>query len=206
MGPGPLQRRLDSVTVCTAGDVSGLPQPEPPAGVTIEQIDHDDAADVSRWLAVHAAAYGPGWSAQDFRERVVDHPWFAIRRTYLAVDEVGPVGTASIGVFRRAPQVGIGHYLGVDPRARGRGVGAALLRHRYASLRHDGVTACESHTHLGRIDALRSHFACGFVPKVRLDHWNPPHPSPWWLQAAANRRLVGLHRRWVNERSGRAPR
>lgn len=199
LDPALVPEHLREVTVCTHGSIVGFAAaPAALDGIHVREIDANDPAVLDQWLAVHDAAYGERWGADEFRARIVEHPWFDIRHTYVASDDDGPLGIASAGLFRRNESVGIGHYLGVTPRARGRGVARALLARRYRALCDDGVTRAESHTLLGRTDALGAHFSAGFVPKTALDPWNPPPRPDVARFAEATEVLVELHRRWIS--------
>jgi GNAT superfamily N-acetyltransferase len=126
---------------------------------------------------------------------MLENPVVEVDRTYLVERDGEVVGTASIGRYRRNPEVGLGHYLAVHPSAQRKGLALALCSHRYRALA-ETLEVAEAQTHLHRVGSLRAHFAIGFVPKDRIDPWNSlvPRwgPERWW----ANRRLARLHAEW----------
>ena len=155
-----------------------------------------DARDVRLWLDAHNAAYGHSWTDAEFVAAILEHRHIRVTRTFL-VDVDGEIaGAASIGRFRRNERIGVGHYLGVTPRAQGQGLGRALVAYRYRELRDEGVEECESQTHIGRTPALMLHFDCGFRPKWHLDPWNNPDTWSKPMRALTNIRLYELYRRW----------
>lgn len=199
MSVADIKARLDSVLVVTRSDLTGLPAVSLPSGYEIRPMDIHDDGDIAAWLAIHNDAYGRSWKEGDYRRAILDHPALAVSQTFFVVADDGPVGAASIGVFRRNTRIGAGHYLGVMRRAQGLGLGRQLVAHRYAVLRDRGFTACESQTHIGRTGSLIIHFDCGFRPKLRRDHWNSPERSRP-LQMITNQRLRSLYRCWRRSR------
>ncbi len=188
---------VGGVLVATRSDLTHLPTLELPPGASIRPMRHEDPTDRHLWLDVHNDAYGHTWTDAELDAAVLEHRHIRVTDTYLIALDGDVVGAASIGVFRRAEHVAVGHYLGVARRAQRTGVARALVVHRYTVARDRGYTACESQTHVSRVASLRLHFDCGFVPKRGLDTWN--NPDTWsrterWL---ADRRLERLHRSWA---------
>lgn len=196
-----VRARLDSGLVVTRSDLTRLPAVRPPAGFEIRPMDMHDLADIGAWLAIHNDTYGRSWTEDDYQWAILDHPILDVSDTFFVVGDDGPVGAASVGVFRRNERVGAGHYLGVMRRAQGLGLGRQLVAHRYTVLRDRGFTACESQTHIGRTPSLIIHFECGFQPKLHRDHWNSREGSPA-LRTISNRRLRSLYRCWRRSRPG----
>jgi GNAT superfamily N-acetyltransferase len=191
-----LRSRLDGVLVCTRSDLSALPAPSLPPGVTMRELDLNDAEDSSTWLSVHNPAFDHTWTRREVQRAMLDHDHIAVTRTFLLSTDDRPAAVASIGHFRRAPQIGVGHYLAVLPSMQHAGLGRAITVHRYNVLRGEGFRACESQTHIGRVASLRLHFDCGFTPKRGLDAWNNPDTWSTPERAVADLRLYWLHRRW----------
>lgn len=192
-----LRHRLDRVLVVTRCEtLDRVPPAHLPPGCSIRELDPDRPADVALWLAVHNPALGHAWEPADFRREVVEHRAVDVRSTWLLFEGDEAVGTASVGVFRHNPAVGVGHWLSVRPDRQGRGLGRVLTTHRYHQLATQGLEVAESQTHVGRRPSLVIHFGLGFRPKFRFDPWNnPPPPPALRLQAAT--RLWALHRRWL---------
>jgi mycothiol synthase len=187
--------RPSQVLVCVQGRLDAVPEVPVPDGFSIREMDPRDPAEVAAWLAVHNAAFERGWTAANHRMAMLENPVVDVDRTYLAERDEEVVGTASIGRYRRNPEVGLGHYLAVHPSAQRKGLALALCSHRYRVLA-ETLEVAEAQTHLHRVGSLRAHFAIGFVPKDRIDPWNSlvPRwgPERWW----ANRRLARLHAEW----------
>jgi GNAT superfamily N-acetyltransferase len=196
-----VRAKLDSGLVVTRSDLTRLPAVRLPAGFEMRPMDMHDRADIAAWLAIHNDAYGRSWKEDDYRWAILDHPILEVSDTFFVVGDEGPVGAASVGVFRRNERVGAGHYLGVMRSAQGLGLGRQLVAHRYAVLRDRGFTACESQTQIGRTPSLIIHFECGFQPKPRRDHWNS-HESSRTLRTISDRRLRSLYRRWRRSQPG----
>jgi GNAT superfamily N-acetyltransferase len=198
--------RLDQALVCTrTEDLATLPELRPTPGHHFREMDMADPAEVATWLAVHNDAFGHVWGVEQFRGAILEHPHFEVWQTFFVMDGATALGAASIGVFRRNRDVGVGHYLGVSPKAQGLGLGRELVLYRYRALRDSGIAQCESHTHIGRARSLWIHFECGFVPKLRFDDWNTPNTATAPVRALTNARLKALHRRWRRERAERSP-
>jgi GNAT superfamily N-acetyltransferase len=195
---------LDRALVCTRAEaLSKLPELRPRPGFRFREMDMHDEADISTWLRVHNDAFAHDWGPAEFQGAILGHPHFDVQRTFFVLDGDVALGAASIGVFRRNRDVGVGHYLGVSRRAQGLGLGRDLVVYRYRELRDAGITQCESHTHIGLVRSLRIHFECGFVPKLRFDHWNTPNTATPPVRALTNVRLRVLHRRWRRQHASR---
>jgi len=186
---------VDDVLVCVRGRLADVPDLPVPAGFEVRELDPCDPADVDRWLEVHNAAFDRSWDHENHRLAMVENPVVIVDRTYLAERDGAVVGTASIGRFRRNPQVGVGHYLAVHPSARGHGLATALCSLRYSTL-GEVVEVAEAQTHVHRIGSLRAHFRCGFEPKVGPDPWNSLDPTSGPLRDEADRRLVEAYAAW----------
>jgi GNAT superfamily N-acetyltransferase len=162
-------------------------------------MDMRDRADVDRWLALLNEAFGRRWGRDQFREAVLEHPHYEIRRTFFLCDPRGVVGMSSIGVFRRNQSVGLSHYVAIAPRSQGRGLGTQLARYRFREILALGVARSESETQISRSGGIRTAMSCGFEPKYELDHWNTPDESPALVRAITRRRLERLYRLWQAE-------
>lgn len=109
-----------------------VPDPSIPAGVRIRS--YAGPADDAELLRVNNAAFSwhpeqGGWTAAEFHERR-RAPWFDPQGLFLAFDDP-PVGDRLLGfhwtkVHLDVPGLGEVYIVGVDPAARGRGLGEAL--------------------------------------------------------------------------------
>ncbi len=191
---------VETVLVCVRGRLADVPELDLPAGFTIRDMDPDCPAEVERWLGVVNPAFGREWTRENHRLAMVHNPVVVVGQTYAVEREGEVVATASTGVFRQNPEVGIGHYLAVHPSAQGHGLATALCSHRYRNLGETGLEVAESQSHLHRVGSLRAHFRCGFVPKVGLDSWNSAVPAAGPVREEADRRLAEAYAAW---RAGR---
>jgi GNAT superfamily N-acetyltransferase len=165
--------------------------------VAIRELDLRDGPTLAAWLDAHDAAFGVRWTPDDHRRAFDEHPVIRVLATSGAFDASGTlIGAASIATYRRAPSIGLTHYIFVRPEAQEHGVGALLLRHRYAALVQRGVEAIECQTHLHRRSSLHLHFAHGFVPKYRFEPFNSPDRTGRLARVVVNRRLRALYDEW----------
>lgn len=130
-----IERRL----VVTGRELSGLPDPEVPAGVTIRPFEPgSDAAEVVRVLGeAYEGTPDGGWDRQRFDERRA-YDWFDPADLLVAEDADGLAGLH--WTKRRGVGVGEVYNLAVADRARGTGLGRALL---LAGLQHLAGRGCE---------------------------------------------------------------
>jgi len=194
---------LDSALVCTQGDLARLPPLDRDiAPLHVREMRMHDEAEIAAWLEVHNDAFGSAWGAEDYEREILHHPTVAVWHTYLILDGPRAIGAASAGVYRRNPEVGVGHFVGLRRAAHGRGLGRHLVLYRYHRLREAGIRLCESETTLRNHESLGIHFACGFRPKPRLDAWNSPDPGDALQRGITRWRLRRFYRRWSRERPG----
>ena len=183
--------------VCTQSDLMNLP---PLTGdispLYIRKMDMADEADIRAWLDVHNDAFERNCEPDVYRRCMVEHPDLIVRSTYFLMHGDDAVGATSIGVFRRNPEVGVGHYLQLQKRYHGRGLGKYLFLFRCHKIKEFGVAACENITDISRKKALFIHFDCGFQPKLRSDHWNSPDRVSPLVRAFGNYQLAKLYREW----------
>ena len=80
----------------------------------------------------------------------------------------GPEGLLATAAARyHAPYPGVGyvHWVGVDPTARGRALGAVVMNAVLARFVADGLTAAVLETDDVRLPAITSYLAQGYVPQ-----------------------------------------
>jgi L-amino acid N-acyltransferase YncA len=147
--------------------VSGpaLAGPPWPAGVSIRAMQ---PADAGRVLAIYQAGLGagdasfeteaPSWAAFD-TSKLPDH-----RHVAVADDKGGLLGwAAAAAVSDRCAYAGVvEHSVYVDPAARGRGVGAALLRALIGSTEAAGIWTIQSGIFPENSTSIRLHERAGF--------------------------------------------
>jgi GNAT superfamily N-acetyltransferase len=179
-------RARDTLVITRCDDPSSIPAPEPTDGVDVRPVDLDDPA------------FGARWTHDDFRLAFDAHPIIEVLSTCGAFDRAGDlIGAASAGLYRRAPDIGLSHYIFVRPEVRGHRVGQALIRACYTSLARRGVDALECQTHVHRHASLRMHFAHGFFPKYRFEHFNSLDRASRVARWRANRQLRAVYDDWL---------
>lgn len=130
----------------------------------------------------------PGWS--DFsRSRLPDH-------RFVAVDDSGAVlgWVAVSAVSARAAYAGVvEHSVYVDPAARGRGIGRALLTELISSTEVAGIWTIQSGLFPENSASLALHRACGFR-EVGVRHRIGRHRGRWRDVVLVERRspVVGV--------------
>lgn len=193
---------LESAPVCSQGDLARLPPLDRDiAPLSVREMRMHDPADIAAWLEVHNDAFASAWGVADYEREILRHPTVAVWHTYLIMDGDRAIGAASAGVYRRNPEVGVGHFVGLRRAVHGRGLGRHLVLYRYHRLREAGIGLCESETTLRNHESLGIHFDCGFRPKLRLDAWNSPDPGDALQRWITRLRLRRFYRRWSRERS-----
>jgi GNAT superfamily N-acetyltransferase len=195
----PLRRFDGALVVLRCDDLSVVPPPA--TNVDIAVMDPTDGRAISEWLEVHNSAYGHSWERDDVERAILRHPFIDVAATFVVREEGRMLAAASVGTYRRRPDLGVGHYLGVRPEARHRGLARELVFHRYGWLAGRGVTAAETQTHIGRVGSLRIHFEGGFEPKYRLDPWNNPENVSRPVRALTSLRLRRTFGRWRDTRA-----
>jgi GNAT superfamily N-acetyltransferase len=191
-----LRKKLDTVLMCMGGPLAEI-RPDLRDGLRVEEMDLRDGGDIERWLLVYNDAFGRDADIAEYRSGVVEHPHYDIRRARLLIDESGPVGCTCLGVYRRNPEVGVGHYIAVVERAKGRGYGQIVSNMQLEALFEQGTGRAEAETPISRRASIFLQFNCGWEPKYRLDDWNTPDTSSAAARAVANVRMKRLHRAWA---------
>ena len=193
--------RPDRVLVYTQGDLDHLPDlKQDIAPLYVAEMNREDESEIGLWLDVHNDAFSRKWGPDEYRAEVLNHPDLQILHTYLVMNDDEVVGTASVGVFRRQKNIGVGHYIQLRRSAQSHGLGKYLLLYRYHKLKQLGIRTCESQTTLVREKALLLHFSCGFRPKTRPDSWNSTGVNSPLARMRANLQLERLYRTWQRGR------
>jgi mycothiol synthase len=119
---------------------TATPAPIPPAPITIEGLDA--RGDLAAVHAILAEAFAEDWAdipgpLDRFVAEETASPTYDPSLWFLAWDGDTPVGTAAGGADGEAASI---DWFGVARSHRGRGIGAALLRHAFAAFAARGVT------------------------------------------------------------------
>jgi mycothiol synthase len=153
------------------------PTPAPSPSVTIREVEPDDKAGLrvaheiaeesfvehfghvpvsfEAWRK-HLTTYGEGWS-----------------KVWLAEVDSEPAGVmVTTNQFVETDDAGYVRTLGTRTRARGKGVGTALLLEHFARAAADGRTAAILHVDVSNVTgALRLYESVGMRPVLEIDAW-----------------------------------
>ena len=192
--------RSNSVRVCVRHDLAALPPLTDISPLYIREMDMRDESEIRMWLEIHNEAFHRAWGLQEYEASMLRHPCFLIMHTYFMMDGHRPIGTGSVGVYRRNKEVGVCHYLQFRTCARERGLGQHMALYRLHRLKQLGVRTCEIVTTLKHKKALFIHFDLGAQPKLELDHWNDLK-GKGFLRALAHMRLERMYGKWNRSRA-----
>lgn len=141
-----------------------LPPTDPPEGVAIRTFR--PGQDGAAWLAANASAFADhpeqgSLSRSDLDQRMAE-PWFDADGFFLAVD--GEEHVLGFHWTKREPDADVGevYVIGVDPRARIRGLGTPLLGVGLTHLRDRGAREVELYVEADNARARRLYERFGF--------------------------------------------
>lgn len=137
-----------------------------------------DAGELARLLG--AAFPESPWSAERVHRELFGDP--TVASVHVIADGATLLATASARYNPAYPGRGYVHWVGVDPTARGRNLGAAVMAAVLACFASDGMTAAVLETDDERLPAIRSYLAQGFVPQYPV----PDHEGRWSAVFAAS--------------------
>ena len=103
------------------------------------------------------------WSADKARQDLFGDP--SVAAVYVIDGPEGLLATAAARYHAPYPGVGYVHWVGVDPTARGRALGAVVMNAVLARFVADGLTAAVLETDDVRLPAITSYLAQGYVPQ-----------------------------------------
>ena len=139
--------------------------------------DERDADGLGRLLK--AAFPELDWPAGKAREDLFGDP--SVAAVYVIDGPDGLLATASARYHTPFPGVGYVHWVGVDPAARGRALGTAVMSAVMARFAADGHTAAVLETDDPRLPAITSYLAQGYVPQYP----DADHEARWSAVFAA---------------------
>lgn len=147
-------------------DLSDLPEPVPPAGVTLATWE---AATVPAFYAAYAAAFAerpgfPNWSRERWVEWTADDPGFRPDLSWVALAGAAPVGFITCGADTEAPTPsGFIIQVGARPGWRARGLATALVIRALLGWRDAGYPAVTLDVNVNNPDARRLYERLGFT-------------------------------------------
>ena len=193
------QWSINSVLICTQGDISIVPPLPQNDQLVIEEMQMSDLGDIAKWLTIHNDAFLRQWVVNDFQQNVINHPYLLIKKSFFILVDREPVGSISVGVFRQNEKVGIGHYMALKRQWQGKGFGKYLILLKLNVLNQFGLTTAEGETTLNRHQSIYLHFSLGFQPKKGLDYWNTPDTSAPLIKMLAWRKLNRMYHDWLSK-------
>jgi mycothiol synthase len=161
-----LERRIDvkSLFMRLPG-LANLPPvpPEADSGRSVDVAGRPAAPALAELLDL---AFAGGWDVARVERELFDDP--TVTATYVVYDAEVAVATASARLLTDTyPQAGYLHWVASSPRARGRGLGRAVIVAVLKRFHHDGMTQAVLETDDHRLAAIRLYLSMGFVPVYR---------------------------------------
>lgn len=154
-----------------------LSGPDGNGGPLVRLAGDGDAGGLARLLG--AAFPETEWSVGRVGRDLLGEP--TVASVHVIPGEGQLLATASARYNPVFPGVGYVHWVGVDPIARGRNLGAAVMADVLARFASDGITSVVLETDDERLPAIRSYLAQGFVPQYS----HPDHEARWSAVFAA---------------------
>lgn len=146
--------------------------PLPVNGPPVRIAGPADAGLLSTLLA--AAFPEMPWDAARARQDLLEAE--DVRCTFIVEEAGKALGTASARYHEaRFPGVGYVHWVGVDPRARGRGVFDAVMNAVHTRFIEDGRFVAFLETDDLRLPAISAYLRLGYVPQ----YTEPDHEQRW---------------------------
>ena len=109
-----------------------------------------------------------------FKNSITEHKYYDVLHTYFMVDNNLPVAIVSTARFKKNNQIGITHYLGINIKYYGKGLGKYMILYALHKLREEGYKIVEGESLLKYKKSLGIHFDFGFKPKEKIEYWNTP--------------------------------
>ena len=138
---------------------------------SVREMNYLDKDDVEAWLHIMEMSFG---HRIDFGNNIISHPFYEVSATYFLLDSDKPIAGVSIATFQKNHDIGVTHYLGINPDYRNRGVGKYMILVALGKLVERGISKCEGESTLKYKKSIGIHFDFGFRPKYGRDHWNTP--------------------------------
>lgn len=131
-------------------------------------------ADASGLAVVMASAFGPEWTVDRVRKKLLDPP--DVLRTWFITHDHEPVATASVRLLPdRYPGSGYLHWVGTHQDHRERALGAIATLAVLHDFREIGCRDAVLETDPPRLPAIRTYLKLGFQPEYRA----PGQEATW---------------------------
>lgn len=176
-------------------DLPSLPDISP---LSIKKMLSDNESEINEWLIIMNQSFSRTWGKADYNKNIINHNVYDVLNTYFLMDENKYVGAVSEGVFKLNNEMGVTHYLGLDRKYLGRGLGKYLILYTLHMMKEHGLKGCEGESSLKHMESLNIHFDFGFKPKLELDYWNTPNKYPLIIKNRINVRFKSLYYKRVS--------
>jgi len=182
-------------------NLNGLPPLPDISPLFVKEMSLDNELHIREWLNIMNQAFPGHWQKQNYVDSITNHKFYDVLHTYFLMDGEKYVGVVSEAVFRRNPEVGVTHYLGLDTNYSGRGLGKYLILYVLHKMKSRvDINSCEGETTLNYRISLFIHFDFGFCPKMKADYWNTPNTASILMKALANYKLNFLYKKRLQKR------
>jgi mycothiol synthase len=139
--------------------------------VPVRRASDSDAPELARLLG--EAFPEQKWSVERARKDLLEAPDVS---QVLVIEEQGElIATASVRYHQGFPDSGYVHWVGVDPRARGRRLATVVMADVLRAFAADGRASAILETDDPRLPAIASYLGQGFIPH----YTEPDHPLRW---------------------------
>lgn len=166
----------------------------------VQEMDMRDDAQINTWLEIHNDAFARTWGRPQYNRKVADHPLIDTQCTYFIMDGDKAVASTSIGVWRKCPEIGVGHYAAVRKNYQNLGLGKYLFKYRSLKLRDKGVRYLDDQSNLSHQKSLWLHFEVGYELKSGPDRWNTQDFYPSFIRSIAYARARKLYAEWQDKK------
>ena len=178
-------------------------------GYTVRELQIYDHEDQQNWIRIVNAAYpDANEDINTFRKHLFNHPFLNITNIFFILKENQPVGTTSIGLFKKNPQIGGDARIAILPSERSKGLGFFLINFGFHYLQDNGIDFGESIITLKREQSISLHFKCGFIPQYNRKRYHFDIQKRMWpTRLIAKLKVKKLysnyrkHQNWISSNS-----
>ncbi len=141
-----------------------LPQVVLPAGYLLRTAGPEDAPGLADLLS---AAFNEPWELETVRKRLIEDD--TVAAIYVIVRSNGCMAATASSrlVPEQYPGSGYLHWVGADPRERGKSLGRLVTLSVLHDFARRGLIDSVLETDDGRLPALATYLKCGYVPELR---------------------------------------
>jgi len=171
--------------------------------LSVREMDMSDDAQIDTWLEIHNDAFERRWTRAQYDQKVANHPLIDTKVTYFLMDGDDAAAATSIGVWRKNPTIGVGHYAAVRKKYQSLGLGKYLFVFRSRELKNMGLEIVDNQTNLSHRKSLLVHFDVGYELKEGPDAWNTQDFFPSFIRQIADARAKKIYAEWREYRANK---